>query len=126
MTTPQQEIWCINLFLDSPNGNIQLVFNNMLKATAMYERLDQAMRTGDVTAFEDSYAQKGSVLGNRITSVLLNDTAASMRGAAEIGVIRDVANMQYQSRMANHPATKAAQLGAGLRQSFNGMGPANA
>lgn len=133
MTTP--DIHCINILLDSPNGNVQLVFNDFIKANAVYERIMKAMTElheinenvsvrgyPDTIVFQDDYGQKGTIVTPRIVSCLFNDTAASMRGGAEIAILRAVADTQMQTRAAQNPALKAASM----MRNFNGaMGNAN-
>lgn len=123
MTTP--DIHCINILLDSPNGNVQLVYNDFLKANHDYDRLMKALESDTsidvVVQVADSYGQKGVLRVATINTVLMNDTASSMRGGAEIAIMRAVTDTQMNNRAQQHPALKAASMMRG----FNGMGPAN-
>lgn len=120
-TTP--DIYCINVLLESPNGNVQLVFDNFMKANSTYDALVGAMLSGNPVAVESSYGEKAQLQGAKINTVLFADVAKSKRGAAELSMLHDIANVQYQSRLAAHPTIKAANLS---RNFMNGMGgPAN-
>lgn len=122
MTTPTTpEIWCINVLLDSPNGNVQLVYNNFLKANSAYDALTGPSELPTIK-LDDSYGQKVMLRLSSINTVILSDTAATMRGGADIALIRAVSEQQLQNRAAQNPTLKAASM----MRNFNGaMGPAN-
>lgn len=125
MSTSTVEIWCINVLLDSPNGNVQLVFNEFLKANHNYALLEKAMETGELITCADSYGEKCAIRGSNINTVVFNDVIASKGGASALSLIHDLANIAYQTKLSQRSEVQAAQRVAQLNGAFRGMGPAN-
>lgn len=128
MNTPTPEIWCINLILDTPAGNVQLNFCDGIKARAMQERILKAIvppegaeatfTPASSISVEDSYGQKAVIVTSAVAASILNHVESQFRGMGDLAIQRMISENEAQSKIQANPKIQAAQRVAGLRDAF--------